>query len=264
MNDKRDMAPMVWGYIKSRETARRMEAYAGEVTSMHPFYAYDSPARAKDMDLATTNAYAGPNHITANIQHGSWTVGVEPGKAPQVSWLTSNKQETREDLQYSREDLLHIEEWVKVCTWCYGSAVVVGLWLTCQSQRHVETTWHSLGTCSMAPKEGNSIVKHGVLDERLNVHGVKGLKVADLSICPDNVGCNTYSTALLIGEKCAVLTAEDLGKYSCCSVGMIQVADAVARLLRPRSGHEGAGIPRSAGGHRLGPFVIARSKLYCQ
>ena len=45
----------------------------------------------------------------------------------------------------------------------------------------------------MAPKEGNSIVKHGVLDERLNVHGVKNLKVADLSICPDNVGCNTFS-----------------------------------------------------------------------
>jgi choline dehydrogenase-like flavoprotein len=43
----------------------------------------------------------------------------------------------------------------------------------------------------MAPKEGNSIAKHGVLDERLNVHGVKNLKVADLSICPDNVGCNT-------------------------------------------------------------------------
>lgn len=56
MNDKRDMAPMVWGYIKSRETARRMDAYAGEVQSMHPFYAFDSPARANDMDLATTKA----------------------------------------------------------------------------------------------------------------------------------------------------------------------------------------------------------------
>lgn len=49
----------------------------------------------------------------------------------------------------------------------------------------------------MAPREGNSIVKHGVVDERLNVHGVKGLKVCDLSICPDNVGCNTFSVCYL-------------------------------------------------------------------
>lgn len=137
---------------------------------MHPFYAYDSPARAKDMDLATTYAYSGPNHITAGIQHGSWTMPLEPGKQASMSFLNSNKQEIREDLPYSSEDIDHVIEWVK---------------------RHVETTWHSLGTCSMAPKEGNSIVKHGVLDERLNVHGVKGLKVADLSICPDNVGCNS-------------------------------------------------------------------------
>lgn len=34
MNDERDMAPMVWGYIKARETARRMDAYAGEVENM--------------------------------------------------------------------------------------------------------------------------------------------------------------------------------------------------------------------------------------
>ncbi|KAF7907030.1 uncharacterized protein EAF01_004617 [Botrytis porri] len=198
MNDKRDMAPMVWGYIKSRETARRMDAYAGEVQNMHPFYAYDSPARAKDMDLLTTNAYALPGNVTAGIQHGSWAMPIEPGKPPQISYLNSNKRDLQEDLKYSKKDIEHIEEWVK---------------------RHVETTWHSLGTCSMAPREGNSIVKHGVLDARLNVHGVKGLKVADLSICPDNVGCNTFSTALLIGEKCSVLVAEDLG-YSGKSLDM--------------------------------------------
>lgn len=72
----------------------------------------------------------------------------------------------------------------------------------------------------MAPREGSEICpKGGVLDPRLNVHGVKGLKVADLSICPDNVGCNTYSTALLIGEKCAMLVAEDLG-YSGAALEM--------------------------------------------
>ncbi|TVY35493.1 Alcohol oxidase [Lachnellula occidentalis] len=190
MNDHRDMAPMVWGYIKSRETARRMDAYAGEVQNMHPFYAWNSPARAKDMDLATTNAYALPGNVTANIQHGSWSQQIESGKPPKPNMINSNCQATYDDLQYSKQDIEQVEEWVK---------------------RHVETTWHSLGTCSMAPKEGNEIVKHGVLDERLNVHGVKNLKVADLSICPDNVGCNTYSTALLIGEKAAMLTAEDLG-----------------------------------------------------
>ena len=132
------------------------------------FFAFDSKVACKDMDLITTNAYAGPNHISAGIQHGSWSVPAESGKAPEPNFLNSNSQALQEDLQYSNDDIAHIEEWVK---------------------RHVETTWHSLGTCSMAPKEGNSVVKHGVLDERLNVHGVKGLKVADLSICPDNVGC---------------------------------------------------------------------------
>jgi alcohol oxidase len=124
MNDDRDMAPMVWGYIKSRETARRMEAYAGEVQNMHPSYDFNSPARAKDMDLATTKAYALPGNITAGIQHGSWSMPVESGKPPKPKLLNSNSQHVYDDLQYSKKDIEHIEEWVK---------------------RHVETTWHSLG-----------------------------------------------------------------------------------------------------------------------
>ena len=51
----------------------------------------------------------------------------------------------------------------------------------------------------------------GVVDSRLNVYGVKGLKVADMSIGPGNVGANTFSTALVIGEKAAVIIAEELG-----------------------------------------------------
>jgi alcohol oxidase len=33
----------------------------------------------------------------------------------------------------------------------------------------------------------------------------------DLSITPENVGANTYNTAIAVGEKAAVIIAEDLG-----------------------------------------------------
>ncbi|KAJ6623256.1 hypothetical protein B0H10DRAFT_2174818 [Mycena sp. CBHHK59/15] len=66
--------------------------------------------------------------------------------------------------------------------------------------------WHALGTCAMKPRE-----QLGVVDPRLNVHGVKNLKVADMSIAPLNVGGNTYNTALIIGEKAALIIAEELG-----------------------------------------------------
>ncbi|KAK7033332.1 GMC-OxRdtase-N domain-containing protein [Favolaschia claudopus] len=70
----------------------------------------------------------------------------------------------------------------------------------------VATTWHSLGTCPMKPRD-----QGGVVDAHLNVYGVKNLKVADLSIAPTNVGSNTYNSALVVGEKAALIIAEELG-----------------------------------------------------
>lgn len=37
------------------------------------------------------------------------------------------------------------------------------------------------------------------------------MRLVDCSIAPENVGANTYNTAIAIGEKGAVLIAEDLG-----------------------------------------------------
>ncbi|KAJ7842957.1 GMC oxidoreductase-domain-containing protein [Mycena olivaceomarginata] len=70
----------------------------------------------------------------------------------------------------------------------------------------VETTFHSLGTCAMKPRE-----QDGVVDNKLNVYGVKNLKVADVSIPPSNLHANTYSAAIAIGEYAAVLIAKELG-----------------------------------------------------
>ena len=75
-----------------------------------------------------------------------------------------------------------------------------------RSREILSTTWHSLGTCKMAPKD-----KRGVVDANLSVHGIQGLKLADLSIPPENVGANTGGTAFVIGERGADLFINELG-----------------------------------------------------
>ncbi|KAI1085397.1 GMC oxidoreductase [Whalleya microplaca] len=73
-------------------------------------------------------------------------------------------------------------------------------------RENIGTSRHPLGTCKMAPREEN-----GVVDPNLNVYGVPGLKIADLSVPPQEVAANTYNTALMIGEKAADIIIHELG-----------------------------------------------------
>lgn len=70
----------------------------------------------------------------------------------------------------------------------------------------LSTTWHSLGTCRLAPRD-----KGGVVDSTLSVYGLKGLKLADLSVPPGNVGANTGGTAFVLGERAADIFIKELG-----------------------------------------------------
>ena len=88
-------------------------------------------------------------------------------------------------IEYGPEDEAILEKWLR---------------------ENINTTWHSLGTCKMAPRD-----QHGVVDASLSVYGVAGLKIADLSIAPENVGANTNTTALMIGEKAADIFIRELG-----------------------------------------------------
>ncbi|KAL5501118.1 hypothetical protein ACEPAH_9505 [Sanghuangporus vaninii] len=174
MNNKADFAPLRWSYKVTREVARRMDAFRGELTSHHPHFHPASPAVTRDIDIKTAKQLL-PNSLTVGIHMGTWHRPSEPFDASKV----------HEDIKYTEEDDKAIDDWIS---------------------DHVETTWHSLGTCAMKPRE-----QGGVVDKRLSVFGTQNLKCVDLSICPDNLGTNTYSSALLVGEKGADLIAEELG-----------------------------------------------------
>jgi len=145
LNAPSDLTKQVWAYKMSREIARRLPYYQGELELGHPKF---------------------PEGSRAALQSGS---------------LGDNVQ----DIEYSAEDDKAIEDWVR---------------------GNLNTTWHSLGTCAMKERS-----KGGVVDGSLNVYGTQGLKVADLSMVPENVGANTNNTALTVGEKAADIIGKELG-----------------------------------------------------
>ncbi|MDR6381858.1 GMC family oxidoreductase [Paraburkholderia caribensis] len=64
--------------------------------------------------------------------------------------------------------------------------------------------YHLCGSCAMGRDDGNSVV-----DERLRVHGMSGLRIVDASIFPNITSGNINAPTMMVAEKGAEMILED-------------------------------------------------------
>ena len=67
-----------------------------------------------------------------------------------------------------------------------------------------DTVYHPTSTCMMGPDPANSVV-----DARLCVHGIQGLRVIDASVFPAITSGNTNAPTVMVAEKGAAMILED-------------------------------------------------------
>lgn len=167
-------------HITGPELADRLDFDVGFLTDAHDIdlkkqvWAYKKQREI----MRRTNMYRGE----VAIGHPTFPPN---SKAACVELEDHDPENIIRDIEYSAEDDKAIEMFLR---------------------ENINTTWHSLGTVKMAARE-----EMGAVDASLNVYGVQGLKVVDLSIPPKNVASNTNNTAFVIGEKGADIIIRELG-----------------------------------------------------
>ena len=98
-----------------------------------------------------TNAYQGELELGhPKFPEGSKAALVDVGKEGGFNDMEERK--AMKNIEYSAEDDKAIEDWIR---------------------QNLNTTWHSMGTCKMAPRN-----EGGVVDKDLKVYGTTGLKLA--------------------------------------------------------------------------------------
>ncbi|GLH01009.1 Glucose dehydrogenase [acceptor] [Gryllus bimaculatus] len=78
----------------------------------------------------------------------------------------------------------------------------------CATRYFSFTIYHQSGTCKMGPVSD----KTAVVDPRLRVMGIKGLRVIDASIMPEIPAAHTNAPTYMIGEKGSDMIKEDWGE----------------------------------------------------
>jgi choline dehydrogenase len=125
-----------------------------------------------------------PNYLATKTDQETIVKGIQIAR--RISTFEPLKQHITEE--YAPGRVVAMDDEAGTLEWARNTAV---------------TIYHPTGTCKM----GSDVMS--VVDQRLKVHGIKGLRVADASIMPTITSGNTNAPSIMIGEKAAEMILED-------------------------------------------------------
>lgn len=127
---------------------------------------------------------------------------------------------------FKKHQLVHLPDTLNCGDYQVGSLD----YFRCFARHHSHTVWHFSGSCKMGRRESDPMA---VVDHRLRVHGIKGLRVVDASIMPRLVGANTNAPAVMIGDKASDLIHEDWqnrgGNHKAAATAAASADDAIRK-----------------------------------
>lgn len=136
-------------------------------------------------------------------------------KGSEVPVIRPNYLSTEEDLQVAADSIRLVRRIAAAPAlqryqpeeWLPGPAFQTEDELRQAAGKIGTTIFHPVGTCAM----GRNADQGAVVDARLRVHGLQGLRIADASIMPRITSGNTNSPTIMIAERAADMIREEAG-----------------------------------------------------
>ncbi|MCP4821724.1 MAG: choline dehydrogenase [Shimia sp.] len=163
------------------EGAHKFSAFTASVLQLRPESAGHMELKSANMD---DHPDIHPNYLATDTDCRTIVKGIQVAR--KIAEVEPLKSQITEEYAPGREVAFDDEE--GTLEWARQTAV---------------TIYHPTGTCKMGTDP------MAVVDARLRVIGVKGLRVADASIMPRIVSGNTNAPAIMIGEKVSDLILGD-------------------------------------------------------
>ena len=163
-------------------------------TDTHPFNAFTAsvlqmrPQSCGHLELRSDNVddhpVIHPNYLATPLDCQTIVDGIRIAR--KIARFEPAKSEIIEE--YAPGDVIADDDYDGLLDWARNTAT---------------TIYHPTGTCKMGQDD------MAVVDPRLKVHGVGGLRVADASIMPVIVSGNTNAPCIMIGERASDFILED-------------------------------------------------------